>query len=218
MRRPDLPSRRALALALPGLPLLGLAARSQRAGAQGDSEPVEPRAPAALSFLILLRHAEKDPAGDPADPGLSATGRDRAQALARLLAPSGIDRLYASEFARTRQTLQPLSAACGVEVEILPAARTAEVIARLAALPPGSVAVLAGHSNTIPPLLAGLGCRPSGVQETTNGLALPDGDYGRLFVVALGSPARADGEPAGPAGDEKATPREVALLELAYGA
>jgi len=166
--------------------------------------------------LVLVRHAEKDPApgaaADPAGPGLSDAGKARAQALAKLLEPAGVVRLYASEFRRARETLEPLSKASGVAIEVIPAAKSAEALARLDALPPGSIAVLAGHSNTVPGVIAAAGREAARLEKTAGGASLSEKDYGRLFVLTFG-PSQAPAAPgAAPARGD------VALLELAYGA
>ena len=156
--------------------------------------------------MILVRHAEKDTAGDPKDPGLSEAGRGRARALARLLSRSRASHLFASELKRTQETLAPLAEELGVEIEILPAGKAQDLAARLAALPAGSVSVVAGHSNTVPALIAALGGEARGLETTPQGPVIPDRDHGRLYVLTL--PPAAPGAPAG---------RKSALLELRYG-
>ena len=88
--------------------------------------------------MIVLRHAEKDPSGDPRDPGLSESGRARAEALAALLARSRASALLASESRRTRETLAPLAARLGLETAAVPAADAKALLAKLDALPPSA--------------------------------------------------------------------------------
>jgi phosphohistidine phosphatase SixA len=153
--------------------------------------------------VVLVRHAEKDPApADPRDPGLSEAGRARAEELARLLAAARATALFSSEFRRTRDTLAPLAARLQLDVQALPAAQPADLLARLDALPPGSVAVVCGHSNTLPELAARLGAPLPGLAESKAGRVLPDEAYDRLFVLTR--PAGGDAAPA--------------CLELRYGA
>ncbi len=219
-RRPDLATRRALALGLPLLSVLGLRGLEWVRRAQGS--PARGRGEGrVLATAILLRHAEKDPGADPSDPGLSGAGRKRAQALSRLLARAGVSHLFASEFHRTRETLEPLAQAGNLKVEIVRAANTAELAARIEALPVGSVSVVAGHSNTIPALAQALGGEIANLESTPQGPALSEKDYGRLFVVTLGPEIRGEapvGEP--PAGNPPGklpVKRDTAVLELAYG-
>src|SRR5690606_26986076 len=65
----------------------------------------------------VVRHAERD-AGD--DPNLDASGRARAEALARLLADVPITAAFASEYRRTSATVAPLAEARGVETRVVP--------------------------------------------------------------------------------------------------
>jgi phosphohistidine phosphatase SixA len=162
--------------------------------------PGAPPAPARGSTVIVVRHAEKDPKGDPRDPGLSETGLARAQALARLLAPARPAHLYASEFQRAQRTLEPLAQALGGKVEVVAAGKAAELVRTLRGLPEGSVSVVAGHSNTVPALVEALGGR---IERLEKG-SLAESEFGRLFVVTL--------PPAGAGTDSAAT-----TLELAYG-
>ena len=169
-------------------------------GALAAQEPALPAPPAHGSTVILLRHAEKDPQGDPRDPGLSEAGRARAQALARLLAPAKPGQLFASEYQRAQKTLDPLAQQLGLEIQAVPAAKGADLAQRLRGLPEGSVSVVVGHSNTIPALAEALG----GKLERLEQGKLAETEFGRLFVLTL-PPAGAQGAVA------------TATLELAYG-
>ncbi len=169
-----------------------------------------PRAgPSAPRIVFLVRHGEKAPA-PPKDPALSEAGVARANALADLLADAGITHLFASEFERTQKTLAPLAARTGKTVTLVNAGDPAALIAALKALPPGAVAVVAGHSNTLPPLVRGLGGSLSGTETTARGESLPDTEYGRLMQLIL------------PSGDQAATaattPPVVTSLQLHVGA
>lgn len=147
--------------------------------------------PPALNTIILVRHAET--AGDTRtakDPDLSPTGRARAQALAKLLAAAGVTHLFASEYQRTQATLAPLAKAFGIEVVVRPARDAAAQVAALEALKPGSVVVVAGHSNTVPALVQSLGGRFPQPAETPAGPGLiAHGEYGRAFVLSGSSKA-----------------------------
>lgn len=174
-----------------------LAAHALRPAAQ-DAAPGAARGPVTV---LVLRHAEKD-ASDPGDanPGLSEAGRARAEALARLLGEARVTHLYASEYRRTQETVAPLAERVGREVEVVSARGPAQVEA-LRALPPGSVAVVAGHSNTVPALVRALGGGElEGLVPSAYGPILAEESYDRLFLVVL---ARG-GEPG-------------AALELRYG-
>jgi 2,3-bisphosphoglycerate-dependent phosphoglycerate mutase len=74
--------------------------------------------------LILIRHAlplrvEKQD-GTPADPGLSETGIDQAQRLARWMESEHLDVLYSSPLNRAKMTAQALANVKGIEIRIEP--------------------------------------------------------------------------------------------------
>lgn len=137
-------------------------------------------------LVVVVRHAEKA-TDDPRDPGLAARGHARAAALAAALAGSLPDVAYATQFKRTQQTAAPAALAAGITVTVRPvqgdsAAADATNLAReLRALPAGSVALVVGHSNTVPGIVAALDGRP----ET----AMPETEYDRFTTLRL----RADG-------------------------
>ena len=178
-------------------PLLALIA-STYPGAAGEVS----QAPAVPVTAILVRHAETVASTETqCDPTLSEQGVERAEALAHLLGEAQVSHLYCSPFERTRGTLAPLAAALGLEVVEMDPRRNDAMVAALRGLPPGSVAVIAGHSNTVPGLVTALGGRIVGLQESPYGEILGMNAYDRLFVVTL------------PAGEGAATK----TLELRYG-
>ncbi len=146
------------------------------------------------SVVFLVRHAEKA-ADDERDPSLSEVGQERARALAHALGDAGVTHLFASEYRRTQLTLAPLAKATGVEVVVVSAREPEAQVAALRELPPGSVAVVAGHSNTVPDLAKRLGASLTGLETHERyGEILPDGDYDRLVeivVASSGDPLRA---------------------------
>lgn len=175
------------------LVLLSLAAlASDRSHSQAETPPV-PAAPAALEpaarahakTIVLVRHAEKDTQGDARDPLLSAAGTARAKTLARMLASSGVTHLFASEFHRTQDTLAPLAVACQKQVVVVSGSKLDELAAAIDALPDGSVAVIAGHSNTVPAIARHFGLGVSGTVETRQGPMLPDDAYDRFYVITI---------------------------------
>lgn len=131
--------------------------------------------------IILLRHAEKAP--EPAaDPPLSVAGQERARRLAALLADeAGAGRvvaIYASDTRRARETAAPLAARLSLDVSVRPG-REARALAReILKSHAGQTAVVIGHSNTVPQLLA----------ELTDGgvrVSLGEGDFGSIFVITV---------------------------------
>ena len=128
--------------------------------------------------VIVVRHAEK--IDDSRDPALSEAGVERAEALAEALAHAGLDAAYASQYQRTRLTAMPAAQAAGLSVRIAPIEGDIDdwaqgFSAELAQNHAGETVLVAGHSNTVPPLVAVLcGCRVE---------PLTDSDYERIYLV-----------------------------------
>ncbi len=126
--------------------------------------------------VILVRHAEKTAdAGD--DPGLTEEGRARAAGLAEMLSEAGITGLYASEYRRTQQTLQPLAEALGLNVTIVSASEPDRLVAEVLSEHRGGSVVIAGHSNTLPQLIYLF----SGAGAGT----IDESDYRGIYVLSL---------------------------------
>ncbi|MGZ4983805.1 MAG: phosphoglycerate mutase family protein [Chthoniobacterales bacterium] len=128
----------------------------------------------AQSTIFFVRHAEKAQDGDAKDPDISEIGRARAEALAKTLKDARITAIYATEFKRTQQTATPLAHASHVEVTIIPAKETEELIAKLKAAKGNALVV--GHSNTLPDIMKALGVSDS--------ISIADNDYDDLFVIS----------------------------------
>ena len=168
------------------LPLLFLAGLAPRAVPRSDSAPAvqQGELPQGLFYprtIVVVRHAEKGD-DDPTDPSLSEKGVLRALELAPLFGSAGVTHLFASEFQRTQQTVAPLSKAAEVDVQIVPARDPKALLSALKDLPRNSLAVVAGHSNTVPGLVAALAPSAPLVQDA-KALALSEADYDRLYVI-----------------------------------
>jgi 2,3-bisphosphoglycerate-dependent phosphoglycerate mutase len=133
------------------------------------------QAPAAPVTVFVVRHAEKGP--ENPDPSLTAKGQQRAQTLAQVLGEARISATFASEFKRAQETVAPLAAAGGLTTQVIPAVAVDSLVRRLRALPPGSRAVVASHSNLVHLIVEKL----SGVRLTP----LTEADYDRLMVVTV---------------------------------
>jgi phosphohistidine phosphatase SixA len=187
--------------------LTALLAAAPPAAAAAGSDPEAPETASRgvkSSVVIIIRHAEKS-TDDPRNPSLAKEGMERAEALATLLAGAGVTDLFASEFRRTSQTLAPLAARLGLEVREVPAGDPGAQVAALRRLPAGSVAVVSGHSDTVPDLVRLLGGEVSGLVDSGHGPMIDDASHDRMFVVIL--PSAGDGAQPGPA----------QVLELRYG-
>jgi len=117
--------------------------------------------------VFLVRHAEKE--DEPKqDPPLKKEGVARSQELARILSVAGIKAIYTSQFIRTKQTAEPLTAKIGVSATVLTIKpnpsnlrliaeeSTAELVNKILQRP-GESALVIGHSNWIPDVIKTLG-------------------------------------------------------------
>ena len=141
-----------------------------------------PGEPAGATVVVVVRHAEKA-TDDPRDPTLSEAGAARANALADRLAATGLDVAYATQFRRTQQTAATAAARAGIEVTVRPVDKAnaetydADLARDLRALPPGSTALVVGHSNTVPGIVEAISGQPAP--------EMPETEYDRYTVIVL---------------------------------
>ena len=128
----------------------------------------------APSVFFLVRHAEK--ADQSEDPPLTERGHARARELSRLLKSAGVERVYSSDYVRTRDTAAPLAEDLGVEVTLYDPEALPDVAETLLASPVRALVV--GHSNTTPELAGLLGGDP--------GPPIPETEYDRFYVLTRG--------------------------------
>lgn len=128
------------------------------------------RPAAAQRAIFLVRHAEK--VDESRDPELSPAGQARAARLAAHLERAGISVVFATEYKRTQKTAAPLASALKLTPQVVPAQDRKALVTKLRERP-DAVALVVGHSDTLPLLLRELGvAAPPAVT-----------DYGDLFVV-----------------------------------
>jgi broad specificity phosphatase PhoE len=131
----------------------------------------------ATTVVIVVRHAEVEASAGP-DPKLSLLGQERAARLARVLAKiqgeRGVDAVFASEMLRTQQTVGPLAQSLSLPTNVLPAAGWAELPGRLLREQRGKVVVVAGHSNTLPPLIEAL---------SGESISIAENEYDHIYIV-----------------------------------
>jgi broad specificity phosphatase PhoE len=135
---------------------------------------------ATTTTIVFVRHAEKQ-LGTIEDPPLTQEGDERAQRLAGLFgdrSPVGaIDAIYATKTRRAQATAAPLAARLGLQV--ITADEPPELLARRVRREQhGGVALVVGHSNTVPQMVAALSAR----QDIP---AMPDDDFGTIYVVTV---------------------------------
>ncbi len=148
------------------LPLVFAACSSAPPGALPDAAPP--------TVVYVVRHAEK--ASDAEDPPLTAQGQARAEALAALLAAEPLAAVFSTPYERTRQTSAPTAAAQGLTViEYDP---RSDLPGLILAEHAGQRVLVAGHSNTVPSIVAGLGVEPPPEE-------IPHERYGDLYRVTV---------------------------------
>lgn len=148
----------------------------------GCAATVPRAADTGITTFIVVRHAEKVDASR--DPDLSAAGHARAQALAAYLGERELAAAYATEFKRTSQTLAPSAKARGLAITPYPAEQAAsEFAAQLRATHPRGNVLIAGHSNTVPDIVAALcACTVAPVA---------DHEYDRMSIIRVDADGRA---------------------------
>lgn len=128
--------------------------------------------------VILVRHAEKEVVPpENKDPNLSLAGQARAQELARMFGGAGVTSIYATQYKRTQQTVKPLADKLGLSATVVEAQKTPDLVQMLRALKPGEVVFLAGHNNSVPEIIAGLGGPKMPL--------IPETEYDNLFILTV---------------------------------
>ncbi|MGZ2452746.1 phosphohistidine phosphatase SixA [Rhizobium ruizarguesonis] len=131
-------------------------------------------------MIFVLRHADRDPAAD----ALSPAGIKRALFLAHMLFGSGVSEAYCSDAQRTHETLAPLKQLLGSQLAVTefsastpdgPEGHIQAVVAAAAALPATAIAIAVSHSNTVGPIIQGLG--------GDNIAPIGESEFDRLFVL-----------------------------------
>src|SRR5262245_17482388 len=135
-------------------------------------------------IVFVLRHADKR-RQPPGVDDLSDAGVRRAALLGRMLAESGVSVAFCSTAVRAQRTLEPLKDTLGEDLAITAAAidganqpqeHIATIVDGVKALAPDTVAVVVTHSNTVSPIIEGLGGEAVG--------DLDDRVFDRLFVLS----------------------------------
>lgn len=124
--------------------------------------------------VFLVRHAER--ASSAPDSLLSPAGLKRAECLARTLKDAGIKQIFISDVKRTEQTAAPLATALKIKPTVVPAKDPSTLIRDIAYGAQQGNALVVGHSDTLPFVLARL---------RAGAVAIGDNQYDQLFVVNI---------------------------------
>ena len=104
--------------------------------------------------IVLVRHAEREPAPMTQDPPLTDAGKARAARLATILGRADVKAIYVTRFQRSRDTAAPLAAASKLEPVV--ESETQALIAKLEKEGAARVLVV-GHSDTVPDVIRAFG-------------------------------------------------------------
>jgi broad specificity phosphatase PhoE len=89
---------------------------------------------------------------DTNDPELSPAGRERAERLAKFARKYKPHEIFATNYKRVVQTVEPIAKRRGKQVQIYDPRKLAELVQQIMASKTEHY-LIAGHSNTIPPLV-----------------------------------------------------------------
>ena len=143
-----------------------------------ENRSINPSAP-DITTIIIVRHAEKDTV--KTDPPLTPAGKERAVLLAHMLRSSGITTIYATQYIRTQQTVQPIAESLHLTPQILTInpeniqEHITTLIRTILREQSRKIVLIASHSNVIPLLL-----RKFGIEGE---ITIGDGEYDNLFIV-----------------------------------
>ena len=90
---------------------------------------------------------------------------------------AGINAVYATQYKRTQETVQPLAAKLGLPINQVNSKSTAELLTRIRSENRGQTVFIAGHNNTVPEIIAALG----GPTYPT----IPESEYDNLYIVTV---------------------------------
>jgi 2,3-bisphosphoglycerate-dependent phosphoglycerate mutase len=140
---------------------------------------------AQKTTIWLVRHAEKATT-NPADrdPDLSEIGKARAAALAQVLKHENIKRVYSTLYKRTQNTVRPLANILNITPQDYDTKDLSAVALRVLNENKGKNALIAGHSNTVIPMIKALNCEVPFDE-------LSDNDYDMLFKVIIDDKGKA---------------------------
>jgi 2,3-bisphosphoglycerate-dependent phosphoglycerate mutase len=131
----------------------------------------------ATTNYYVVRHAEKEASSSDmmsTDVPLSPSGKERAEALKKLLQNNNIKRIFSTNYIRTTSTAKPLSDAIGVQIEYYKPDDFL-FIGQLKDIKKQNVLIV-GHSNTVDDIV-------NGITGKIHLQDLPDTQYGDLFII-----------------------------------
>lgn len=130
--------------------------------------------------IYIVRHAEKAPTNqNDTNPGLSATGKQRASRLLAELKNVAFSAAYSTPFRRTQQTLQPIAEHNKIEITSYNPRDNKVLAEEILSKYPGKNVIIAGHSNTVLEIIEAFG-------EKRPFASISEDDYSNLFHLIIG--------------------------------
>jgi broad specificity phosphatase PhoE len=143
---------------------------------------------ATTTTVVLIRHAEKQ-VGAISDAPLSPPGEVRAARLAQMFGDAStfgrVQKIYVTDTRRTQQTAAGVAQRLGLTPEIVTAKTdSTELARRVLRENRGGRALVVGHSNTVPEIVAAL-------SDDQGVPAIGEEEFDTLYVVTVPSIGRA---------------------------
>lgn len=130
--------------------------------------------------VIIFRHADKEPEveGDDSDPDISIEGQKRAVRLVKVLEKYKPKRLFSTNYARTIQTVTPLSRIKNLPIEFYDGGSMTELVEKILASEDKRSVAVVGHNLTTFEL-ANLFLKQSKYTMP------PEADYGKIWILRI---------------------------------
>ncbi|HEU4440273.1 MAG TPA: histidine phosphatase family protein [Methylomirabilota bacterium] len=126
------------------------------------------------TIVVVTRHADTDPGSGV----LNATGRERAEALAALVAPMGVTAIYSPDLERNVATVEPLARLSGVEITRKPS---------VSVFSAGAIAeeILERHAGGVIVWVGNVSGNLQAVYGRLGGDGMGPLDYGDLHILTI---------------------------------
>jgi 2,3-bisphosphoglycerate-dependent phosphoglycerate mutase len=143
---------------------------------------------ATTTTIVLVRHAEKQP-GTIEDAPLTPQGEQRAARLAQMLGDGEsfgrVQRIYITDTQRSRQTAEDLAQRLNLKPVVVESGSSVDALAhRVLSENHGGLALVVGHSNTVPQLVAALA-------HANKVPAIGEEEFDTMYVVTVPTIGRA---------------------------
>ena len=132
----------------------------------------------ATTVVVIVRHAETEPADTVPDPGLNVDGRERSAHLAKVLAQAkpvrAVDAIFTSDQRAAKETVTPLSETLALPISVVPGGAWAELPKRILRDHRGEYVLVSGTSANVSQLVRAI---------SDDEVALKTDEYDAMFIV-----------------------------------